>query len=310
MEPASAQAEPMFIVMILLTFASAMLSGSTLEWVFSRGVFSKGWKNPRNLYNIIVLFAASFAAIQTICSFMLYYFEPTQIWFLTCVMIQWAIMTHTSVMVVSNRLSMLYRNSQQVWRRLLLINVAMVPVTLLVFVSWGGDKLSGASIYANLNKIIEPIQITLWGSIEFILSGMFIVKMWHFKWTSVERKAILVLVLVGLCDLSTVFANILVGDLESTVVKAFAYCLRIRLEVNVLCVLVKFMNEKRDSMVSGLEAPSTSRFSNPSQSINLVAANSFDFPTEDECQPRKSLELLDPTVETKDSEQDEMECSV
>lgn len=244
-----------FIFMIGLTFLSAMLSGSTLEWVYGRGVFEKSWRDPRNLYNIIVLVASFFSALQAFSNFMLYYFQPKATWFLFFCLTQWIFMTHFSVMVVSNRLSMLYRNPAQVWKKLLIINAVMAPISCLVFVSWGGDKLSDSDVYAKMNRIIEPTQIAMWGLIEFVLSGMFIVKMWKFQWTGVERKSMLVLVLVGLCDLSTVFANILVGDLESTVIKAFAYCLRIRLEVNVLCVLVDFLKAKRQPSrrISGLD---------------------------------------------------------
>lgn len=95
-----------------------------------------------------------------------------------------------------------------------------------------------------MNRIIEPIQIALWGLIEFVLSGMFIVKMWKFQWTTVERQGIFVLVLVGLCDVATVFANLIIGDRASTVVKACVYCLRIRLEVGVLESMANFLKSK------------------------------------------------------------------
>lgn len=239
-----------FLCMLFLTFVSMALTGSTLEWVISRGVFSKGLRNPLNTYNIIVLLAGTFSGIQAICNFLLYFYEPTQVWFLFLCLLQWMITTHTSVMVVSNRVSMLYRDPRRVWKRLLLINVFMLPVSILVFVSWGGDKLSGSLTYKHMNRIIEPMQIALWGIIEFVLSGIFIKKMWAFNWTAMERKAILVLIFVGLCDLSTVLANILIRDLPSTVVKAFAYCLRIRLEISVLSVLVDYLKAKSTSRVS------------------------------------------------------------
>ncbi|CAJ1957108.1 unnamed protein product [Cylindrotheca closterium] len=243
------------LTMLFLTFASVVLTGSTLQWVISRGLFSKGLSNPRNTYNIIVLLAGIFSGIQAICNFLLYYYEPTEVWFLFLRLTQWVIMTHTSIMIVSNKLSMLYRNSPKVWKRLLLINVSMLPISILVFVLLVGDKLSDSVAYTKMNRIIEPTQIALWGIIEFVLSGMFIVKMWSFEWSVMERKAILALVLVGLCDLATIFAHFLFWDLPFKVVKAFAYCLRIRLEINALCVLVDCWKSRSPSRVSGVGSP-------------------------------------------------------
>lgn len=207
-------------------------------------------------------------------------------------------MAHTSAMVVSNRLSMLYRNSQKVWKRLLLINAYMLPVSILVFVSWGGDKLSGSVAYAKMNEIIEPMHDVLWGIIELILSGIFIVKMWAFNWTAMERKAILVLVLVGLCDLVIVFANVLFGDIPSTVVKAFAYCLRIRLEINVLCVLVDYLKAKGSSRISGIGNPSsmdskcvlTSSLRGPFTPVSMEP-RSVRFSTHDDSLQLRTVEL-------------------
>ena len=285
--PGGPETDATFLSMLFLTFASLALTGSTLEWVISRGVFVKGLKNPCNTYNIVVLVAGTFSGIQAICNFLLYYYQPKAVWFLFQCLTQWMIMTHASVMVVSNRLSLLYRNPRRVWKRLLYINVFMLPISILVFVSWGGDKLSGYSIYKDMNRIIEPTQIALWGIIEFVLSGIFIVKMWAFKWGAMERKAIFVLVLVGLCDLSTVFANILVGDLPSTVVKAFAYCLRIRLEINVLCVLVDYLKAKSRRVSGFPEQSSTDKFP------NCPLTSSLRGPYAEKLDPNRSVRFSD-----------------
>jgi hypothetical protein len=109
----------------------------------------------------------------------------------------------------------------------------------------------GAETFQKINSIMEPIQITLWGVIEFCLSGAFIIQMWKFQWTAVERKAIFVLVLVACCDIMSVLSNIFIGDLESTTVKGFVYCLRIRLEISVLCEMVEFVKCKRGSVTFG-----------------------------------------------------------
>ena len=55
---------------------------------------------------------------------------------------------------------------------------------------------------------------------------------------------------MGCCDVVTVIANIVVGDRASTVVKAFVYCLRIRLEVDVLLTMSVFLKSKMGSIYS------------------------------------------------------------
>jgi hypothetical protein len=133
----------------------------------------------------------------------------------------------------------------------------MFPISIFTCVYWATAHNFDSDIFKTINKVMEPCQIALWGLIEFVLSGAFIVQMWKFHWTSVERQGIFVLILVGVCDTLSVLLNLFIGDLESTCVKGFVYCLRIRLEVSVLCSMVEFVKSKRGSVTFG--APS-SRF--------------------------------------------------
>ena len=88
---------------------------------------------------------------------------------------------------------------------------------------------------------------------------MFIVQMWKFQWTQVERQAIFVLVLVAICDTMSVLTNVLFGDLPSTCVKGFVYALRIRLEIGVLNQMVEFVKNKRGSVTYGSSSRNSSR---------------------------------------------------
>ena len=271
-----------FISMILLTFLSAMITGSTVQWVFFRG----GLFQPSNIdpqqqappskrkprrgssiaasgsaaepsydrtYNRIVFTAAVSAGILAAGNFLNYCQQFTHYKYNAFlpifVTICWMIMTHTSIMLVSKKLSMTYRNSDVVYKRLLLINVFMAPVSIIVWITWVATHVTGKETWSDVSQIIEPIQITLWGLVEFVLSGMFIMKMWKFHWTPVERRGIYTLALVAACDLTTVLIYVFMGDVESTVVKAFVYCLRIRLEVGVLSTMADFLQKKLSGAV-------------------------------------------------------------
>merc|ERR1712137_790505 len=225
-----------------MAFFAAALSGSTIQWVVARGVYKKGIFNKNNQYNVIVYIAAASSMTLTLFNFISYHYAPPQAAYTYFLVINWMVSTHSSIMLVSRRLSVCYVNSDRVWKRLLLVNLFMAPVSILVLVSWAGAQQSDeGSIFRKMSTVIEPIQIALWGVVEFCLSGWFIVKMWKFQWTKVERRGIIVLLCVGLCDVASVTSNILVGDRASTVVKGFVYCLRIRLEVNVLVVMSNFL---------------------------------------------------------------------
>ena len=109
--------------------------------------------------------------------------------------------------------------------------------------------------------------------VSSVQSGMFIVQMWKFSWTQVERQAIFVLVLVAICDTMSVLTNVLIGDLPSTCVKGFVYALRIRLEIGVLNQMVEFVKNKRGSVTYG-SSNRNSRSSRGSRSDNLEGPES------------------------------------
>ena len=241
---AESEVDPMFLALLVVTFLSAVLSGSTLQWVIGRGVFTKGFKDKNNRYNIIVFVAAASSMVMALFNFITWQYLPPQMAYYVYLVVNWIIMTHSSIMLVSQKISVTYRDSTRVFKRLLLINAGMLPISLLVGFAWGAQRQSDLPIFAKMTAIIEPMQIALWGCIEFVLSGIFIVKMWKFQWTAVERRGIFVLVVVALCDIVTIFSNVVIGDLESTILKAFVYCLRIRLEVGVLVTMADFLRTK------------------------------------------------------------------
>lgn len=237
----------MFYGLQAVTVMAAVLTGSSWQWVVQNGgVYG------HNQYNKIVTVAAGSSLIQTVTCFINALMYPNNsMWFMIFILVNWVVMTHSSVMLVSRKLALTYINSDHVWKRLLLINLFMFPISVFTCVYWTVAYNKESEVFPKINRIMEPIQITLWGIIEFCLSGAFIVQMWKFSWTQVERRGIYVLVLVAICDCMSVLTNVLVGDLPSTSIKGFVYCVRIRLEVSVLCQMVEFVKSKRGSVTFG-----------------------------------------------------------
>jgi hypothetical protein len=230
-----------FYALLGVCVVAAMLTGSTLQWI---------WVNGRlnSQYNVLVTIAAVSSLIQTVCCYVNALMAPdTNLWFMIYILINWVFMTHSSVLLVSKKLSLTFIKQEQkrVWHRLLLINACMFPISIFTCVYWSTSHNFDSPVFTKINKIMEPLQIALWGVIEFCLSGAFIAQMWKYKWTAVERKAIYVLILVSFCDILSVLLNIFLGDLESTSVKGFVYCLRIRLEVAVLGQMVDYVRKRQ-----------------------------------------------------------------
>lgn len=241
----TAQIDATFISLFVVTVFSALLAGSTSQWAIGKGLLDRGFRSKKNQYNIVVVVAASTALIQTVTCFINTIIAPDHIFgFSIFIVLNWVVMTHSSVLLVSRKLSMTYFDVEKAWHRLLWINIIMLPFSLFICITWTTAHNYDSEILDNINRVIEPIQIALWGFIEFCLSGMFIVKMFRFKWTSVEYRGIVVLILVAICDLLSIFLNLFIGDLESTCVKGFVYSLRIRLEVSVLCAMADFVKSK------------------------------------------------------------------
>jgi len=242
-----------FYALMGVSVASAMLTGSTLQWIWVNG----RWNSQ---YNIIVTIAAIASLIQTVTCYVNALMAPDHnMWFMIYILINWVFMTHTSVMLVSKKLSLTYLKAEQerIWHRLLLINVGMFPLSLFVCVYWTTAHNFDSPLFSKIALVVEPLQIALWGVIEFCLSGAFIVQMWKYNWTTVERKAIYVLIGVGCCDALAVLLNIFLGDLESTSVKGFVYCLRIRLEVAVLGQMVDYVRKRRNPTTSSTMSKQT-----------------------------------------------------
>ena len=238
-----------FYALFVVSILAAALTGSTLQWVYTNHLHAV------SQYNILVTIATISSLIQTVTCFINTIHAPdNNLNLIIYILVNWVLMTHTSVMLVSNRLALTTLQPTKNWHRLLLINVAMLPLSVFICAYWSiANGLENSDVFDQINSIMEPIQIALWGLIEFCLSGAFIIQMWKFHWTDVERKAVAMLVLVGLLDILSILLNLFLGDLESTCVKGFVYCLRIKLEVDVLCTMVDFVKAKRRNPgISGL----------------------------------------------------------
>jgi hypothetical protein len=161
-----------FYALLTVTILAALLTGSSWQWVINQGGLHR--KKIHNQYNIIVTVAATSSLIQTVTCFINALTHPHHIMgFMIFILVNWVVMTHSSVMLVSKKLSLTYVNSDRVWKRLLLINAFMLPISLFTCVYWtvayNVESEDIAEIFQKINAVMEPIQITLWGLIEFCL---------------------------------------------------------------------------------------------------------------------------------------------
>ena len=74
-------------------------------------------------------------------------------------------------MLVSKKLACTFDNPQKAWRRLLWINYAMLPFSLFVCIYWTIHWNHDSSWAETASTVGQPLQIALWGTIEFVLSG-------------------------------------------------------------------------------------------------------------------------------------------
>jgi len=235
-----------FFFLFVALLASCMLTGSTLQWALNKGFLEKRLFEKSNQYNLLVVLASISSFIECLLGFINNVMYPDiRTWVIIWVVTNWIVMTNTSILLVSQRLSLTARRAETLWKRLLWINYIWFPISVWIAASWIIQRVDSSPILDQFIKIQQPIQIAILGIIEFSLSGYFIIKMWRFQWGSVERYSIIILIIVSFCDLSTIFMNLLIGDLYSMVIKGFVYSLRIRLEVNVLCTMVDYLKSRR-----------------------------------------------------------------
>ena len=167
MTPIVTELNSTFYILLVVVILASILTGSSLQWVANQGGI-----NRKCSYNTIVTTAASSSLIQTVTCYVNALTHPAHnMAFMIFILVNWVVMTHSSVMLVSKKLSLTYINSDRVWKRLLLINVIMFPISLFTCVYWtvaynvDGDT----DVFQKINAVMEPIQITLWGIIEFCL---------------------------------------------------------------------------------------------------------------------------------------------
>ena len=280
--------------LLIVTVLAALLTGSSIQWIVDQGglrsstlEWKVSWDDSNQQYYFIVVVAAIASLIQTVTCFintLMVAADRPNVWFMSYIVLNWCCMTHASIMLVSLKLSRTFRDSAKAWRRLLWINLGMMPLSILICVYWVTAHTIQHDFLDRAVVILEPLQIALWGLIEFSLSTAFIVKMWNFRWTAVERHGVFVLILVVCCDVATVLLNLLIGDLESTCVKGFVYCLRIRLEISVLHAISEFVRKKTYSRSATTLCP-------PSPHLLMIRSN--DDLNQEEAEQLRSFHLDD-----------------
>lgn len=242
-----------FGLLFASTILASFLAGSTVQWAINKGLLKKKLFAKVNQYNVLVTIAAISSMIHTLLCFFNNVMAPNlEFGVAMSVVVNWVIMTNFSILLVSQRLSLTFPNPTKAWKRLLWINYIAVPLCIFIGTSWAISwNMADTPGLDRMVLILEPVQIGLFGLVEFALSGAFIFQMWKYHWTAVERHGMVMLVLVGCCDLASVLLNVLMGDLESTCVKGLVYSLRIRLEVNVLCCMVDHIKNRRNQVSFG-----------------------------------------------------------
>jgi len=65
----SVELDATFGILYVAALLSALLSGSTLQWVVSQGLFKRSWMNRDNQYNVLVFVATLTSLIQTVTCF-------------------------------------------------------------------------------------------------------------------------------------------------------------------------------------------------------------------------------------------------
>lgn len=219
----TADLDAMFGFLLALVALTGVVVGNTFQWLLEEGILRFKLLEKRNQYNIMVFVASLTSLIHAVTNFVNFLMTPNNsVGFMAYIVTNWTFMTHFSILLVSRKLSMIYRDSERVWKRLVWVNVASLPLSIFVACIWTSEH----AVYSGnnptihkINDIAEPIQIAIFGIIEFCLSSAFIVKMWQYKWTTIERKAIKILVLVGVCDIATIIFAIVFGDLEAATIK-------------------------------------------------------------------------------------------
>ena len=167
MAPFVTKVNSTFYILLAVVILASILTGSSLQWVANQGGISR-----KCSYNTIVTIAATSSLIQTVTCYVNTLMHPVHsMAFMIFILVNWVFMTHSSVMLVSKKLSLTYVNSDRVWKRLLLINAFMFPISLFTCVYWtvAYNVESDTYVFQKINAVMEPIQITLWGIIEFCL---------------------------------------------------------------------------------------------------------------------------------------------
>ncbi|CAB9510855.1 expressed unknown protein [Seminavis robusta] len=240
-----------FGILFTATLLSSWVAGSTYQWVVEKGLFRKNFLQKENQYNVLVGISALTANLQAIGCFLnavvLQSDDNNDSFGLTTALsINMILMTHTSLMLISRRVSLTYPNAEQMWERLLRINLAMLPVSFIGATIWATSHLHPEKQgWQRANHIFVPLSIGLWGLAEAILSSHFVIQMSRYQWTEVQHKGMAVLAFVALCDILCLVLAILFGDLTAMCLWGLLYSVRVRLEVRVMNSMIEYIQAKR-----------------------------------------------------------------
>ncbi|CAB9510856.1 expressed unknown protein [Seminavis robusta] len=244
-----------FGILFTATLLSSWVAGSTYQWVVEKGLFRKDFLQKENQYNILVGLSALSANLQAIGCFLnavllISDSDSNSYGLTTALSINMLLMTHTSLMLVSRKVSLTYPNAEQTWQRLLCINLAMLPVSFIGAAIWATSHLFPEKEgWQQANGIFMPISIGLWGMAEASLSSSFVRQMSHYQWTEVQNKGLAVLAFVALCDLLCILLAILFGDMVAMCLWGLLYSVRIRLEIRVMNSMIEYIQSKRTALM-------------------------------------------------------------
>ncbi|CAB9525510.1 expressed unknown protein [Seminavis robusta] len=244
-----------FGILFTATLLSSWVAGSTYQWVVEKGLFRKDFLQKENQYNILVALSALSANLQTIGCFLnavlLDSDDNNDSYGLTTALsINMLLMTHTSLMLVSRKVSLTYPNAEQTWQRLLYINLVMLPVSFMGAAIWATSHRNPEKQgWQRANAVFIPLSIGLWGLAEATLSSVFVHQMAKYQWTPVKYKGLSISSFVAFCDVVCFILAITVGDLTAMCLWGLLYSVRVRLEIRVVSSMIEHIQTKRASLM-------------------------------------------------------------
>jgi len=268
---------PLQIGLFALTGLACLVTGSSIQYIYE--VFQK--KGKLSFYITVLAVASITSLIQTVNNYINALMAPdTNADFVLYTVLNWVLMTQTSVLMLTNRLTILFMDRQSIKIKAYAPNAVMLIINILVCIFWSKANSSNGTDYdKHVNSLLEPIQISLWGALEFIINAIFLYNL-HMssqhhlfsKLNPLNRSCSFSIIFIMFMDLSSVLVFIFVGDLSSTVVKGCAYCCRIRIELVLLDNLIKTFSKSDGGQTSVMEAGATKQTSSNVMTTSMKTA--------------------------------------